>query len=318
MESFRTPEELRPDIELRRDVMIYDDVTDEVVAHIAAGELSQFADDGRLTGRGRSELTARGDVVPEGTFYAPDTLPVFRGGRRIGELVIEHTRSGHHVGRLSPEPFHADATLGQSSEDTTYAPLPSGNRRFINGVIQSIFDGRHDLADVDQLHLLDHGTPLPSMLWEQFINAPGHNGGRSSIRHIFAGDKLGGIHVPAFAEPDEIAAANHIDGWQPFNALISLNGAVRMRVVTDEFGHERLEPKETSLFPPNFDSMTVLSTILHANQQRRDSHSVGYRGGAEVFDVPVQTDTPAGEMLIRLVIDDNKHAGKIRTAFPIV
>jgi hypothetical protein len=137
----------------------------------------------------------------------------------------------------------------------------------------------------------------------------------SSIRHIFKGDKNGGLHVPAYAE--EITEQQD-DPWKPFSANVRINGATKLHIV-EEDGHKRLEPKESSMFPEAMDSLSVLQAIIEAWSHRRDSSNylTGIKRGSRIYEIPFSSGANVGQHTLRLVTEDN-HIERIRTAYPIV
>ena len=287
---------------------IVDDITGEVDQIVPVEQLMDMTtSNGLLNDRGleyfKLEPTKPGvDVIPEGTFRGgpqfvfPEGL-TFRGGSQVGSD-IGSTRGGAQK---------LDASIQRHELN------------YLQEVVSEIFDGRHDLGEVDMSYLLDSSTGMPQTLRSLFINRPGLGGGRSSIRHIFRGDKNGGLHVPAFATELEHSQIGYENPHLPFDAHVSINGISKFRVVTDS--NPRIEPAVTSMFPRNLDSLAVLQCVVDAWQ-----HKAEYRTSSvinkkyevsHVYEVPVKVDD-AKPLTIRLVTDGETREEKIKTAFPVV
>jgi hypothetical protein len=245
-----------------------------------------------------SDAERVGDFMVDGTFFGgPQTVMLegltFRGGRQIV----------------------TDATLGGSqSEDNS---IKQHEMRYLDGVLSEIFDGRHDLAEIDKHFLLNPDSGMPQTLRRLFINKPGHNGGVSSIRHIFRGDKSGGLHVPAFAP--ELIERPPEDPHTPFEAVVSINGVSKLKVIHD--ATPRLVPAKTSMFPAGLDSLAVMQCVIDAWEHKGDWQSslIDKRGDvSNIYEVPVIVEGAFSPMVVRLVTHAGTVEEKIRTAFPVI
>jgi hypothetical protein len=212
----------------------------------------------------------------------------------------------------------ADANLGGAQ--IVDATIEKHEIRFLQEVISEIFDGRHDLADIDKEFLLNPDSGMPQTLRSLFINKPGHNGGKSSIRHIFKGDKSGGLHVPAFAPELADGFDKDVDRFTPFEAIVSVNGVSKL-VLNRDNEAPRLEPARTSMFPRELDSLAVMQCVIDAWEHKGDWKSVLVSKDnslSNIYEVPVMIEGADSPMTIRLVTDAGTVEEKIRTAFPVI
>lgn len=284
--------------------IVVNEITGETEDFIASSLLKELIDvDGVLTERGKQffdideyepacEVSGLStlDLVPPGTF---------RGG---SQLVVDETLGGRQV---------VDEKIERHEIS------------FLSNVLAEIFDGRNDLAEVDTEYLLSRESGMAQTLRSLFINKPGHNGGVSSLRHIFKGDtrgkRSGGLHVPAFAEELSGLTDRDVDPFVPFDAQISIGGVSKLRLVND--GTPRLEPAKTSMYPIGFDSMTVLQCIIDAWEHKGDwdyMHLSRRGNSSNIYEVPVNVDGVEKPLTVRLVTDNETREEKIRTAFPVV
>jgi hypothetical protein len=278
------------------DFIIVNELTGETERYLQSELLSSITDqNGLLNDRGLDYLGIEiefteeqgGDFVPEGTF---------RGGPQIYE----------------------DTFLGGTQ--IVDESIEKHELRYLQEILTEILDGRYDFADIDKEFLLDRGSGMPQTLRSLFINKPGHNGGKSSIRHIFRGDKSGGLHVPAFAsELTDVRSNPDIDPFKPFEAIVSINGVSKLKLVND--GTPRLEPAKTSMFPVGLDSLAVMQCVIDAWQHKGDWQSVlisKHGDISNVYEVPVYVNGDQDPINIRLITDSGTREEKIRTAFPVI
>lgn len=289
---------------------IVDGLTGEIEKSVQNDLLGSITDhDGILNHRGmeyfgidsRTSVEHSGDFIVEGTF---------RGGR---QSVIPKGLTLYGGNQVM-----SDATLGGAQ--IVDESIERHEIRFLRDVLSEIFDGRYDLAEIDREFLLNPDSGMPQTLRSLFINKPGHNGGKSSIRHIFRGDKSGGLHVPAFApELARLYDETLVYPFAPFEAIVSINGVSKLKLVND--GTPRLEPAKTSMFPTGLDSLAVMQCIIDAWEHKGDWKSVLISESeniTKIYEVPVMVDDAPSPMNIRLVTDSGTYEEKIRTAFPVV
>jgi hypothetical protein len=241
-----------------------------------------------------------------------------------GDYLVHDT---FHGGPLSVIPAGLRMHGGNQLEDTFLGgtqivdeSIAKYEIAFLRDVLSEIFDGRHDLADVDREFLLNPDSGMPQTLRSLFINKPGHNGGKSSIRHIFKGDKSGGLHVPAFAPELSIESDETVDEpFAPFDAIVSINGVSKL--VLNRNGTPRLEPARTSMFPRALDSLAVMQCVIDAWEHKGHWKSVLLSKDdslSNIYEVPVSVDGAHEPITIRLITDAGTKEEKIRTAFPVV
>ncbi len=301
MTIFSPENDTRPVVDLQVPAMIVDEFTGDMYEVVDSASMQTLArEDGTLTDAGSRHFDYRMDITHD--------IPALQS--RLDSLTGFSFRGGNQCDILE------DVTLG-GSQPVVGREIAAHELEFLSGVVREIFDGRHDLGAIDVEFLTDTNTGMPQTLRSLFTNEPGHGDGVSSLRHIFKGDKRGGLHVPAFAQELEVVRKNpDTDLWKPFNATVSVNGATKLRIDTTE--RPRLVPAQTSMFPAGLDSLTVLQCVIDAWENKAQSNIVISRRGSDIYEVPITVPGVMCSMTVRLITDTDTPEEKIRTAFPVV
>jgi hypothetical protein len=307
----------------QKPAIIVDDETELGLAVVDSDSLRDFTDrEGTLNRIG--ELTIA--IYQSGFLKEYDSTPrdqrltnVPIGRRHTSDAFLHRAfrTPGYSREYLARTAYGRDPFSGNEYENHRYTSefIPQGIRSHIKSVLAEIFRGHNDMGDLDVEFLLDRDSRMLLTLGAMFINKPGSGDGVSSIRHIFKGDKNGGLHVPAYAK--EITEPQ-VEPWKPFSAFVSIDGYTKLHIV-EEDGNKRLELKESSMFPEAMDSLSVLQAIIEAWSHRRDSSSYFkfIKGNSRIYEIPFGGDANVGQHTMRIVTEDS-HSERIRTAFPIV
>jgi hypothetical protein len=290
---------------------IVNELTGEIEKTLPNEHLGKITDgNGLLNDEGLEYfgLYSRKIIGPDGDYLLPGT---FHGGA----LSVIPTGLRFHGGN------QLETDFTQAGEHLIDEAIERHELKYLKDVLSEIFDGRHDLADIDKEFLLNPESGMPQTLRSLFINKPGHNGGKSSIRHIFKGDKSGGLHVPAFApELSDTVGEAQVEPYSPFDAIVSINGVSKL-VLNRDSGAPMLEPARTSMFPRELDSLAVMQCVIDAWEHKGDRKSVLVSKDnslSNIYEVPVMIEGADSPMTIRLVTDAGTVEEKIRTAFPVV